>query len=70
MNIRHAVWIGHSLGCQVALHVAARRPDLHVVITGRNAKPDLVAAADLVTDMSLVKHHFAAGVKAQPGIEF
>jgi cob(I)alamin adenosyltransferase len=50
--------------------LGARRPDLHVVITGRNAKPELVAAADLVTDMTLVKHHFAAGVKAQPGIEF
>jgi cob(I)alamin adenosyltransferase len=50
--------------------LAARRPDLHIVITGRNAKPDLIAAADLVTDMTLVKHHFAAGVKAQPGIEF
>jgi cob(I)alamin adenosyltransferase len=50
--------------------LGARRPDLHVVITGRNAKPDLIAAADLVTDMTLVKHHFAAGVKAQPGIEF
>jgi cob(I)alamin adenosyltransferase len=48
----------------------ARRPGLHVVVTGRNAKPDLVASADLVTEMSLVKHHFAAGVKAQPGIEF
>jgi cob(I)alamin adenosyltransferase len=48
----------------------ARRPDLHVVITGRNAKPELIEAADLVTDMNLVKHHFAAGVKAQPGIEF
>jgi cob(I)alamin adenosyltransferase len=48
----------------------ARRPGLHVVVTGRNAKPDLIAAADLVTEMSLVKHHFAAGVKAQPGIEF
>jgi cob(I)alamin adenosyltransferase len=48
----------------------ARRAGLHVVVTGRNAKPDLVAAADLVTEMSLVKHHFAAGVKAQPGIEF
>lgn len=47
-----------------------RRDGLHVVITGRNAKPELVAAADLVTDMTLVKHHFAAGVKAQPGIEF
>jgi cob(I)alamin adenosyltransferase len=54
----------------VIAELAARRPDLHVVITGRNAKPDLIAAADLVTDMSLVKHHFAAGVKAQPGIEF
>ena len=48
----------------------ARRAGLHVVVTGRNAKPELVAAADLVTEMTLVKHHFAAGVKAQPGIEF
>ncbi|HJS87567.1 MAG TPA: cob(I)yrinic acid a,c-diamide adenosyltransferase, partial [Acetobacteraceae bacterium] len=47
-----------------------RRPDLHVVITGRNAKPALIEAADLVTEMTLVKHPFAAGVKAQPGIEF
>ena len=50
--------------------LGARQPDLHVVITGRNAKAELIAAADLVTDMTLVKHHFAAGVKAQPGIEF
>jgi cob(I)alamin adenosyltransferase len=50
--------------------LAARPPGLHVVVTGRNAKPELVGAADLVTEMSLVKHHFAAGVKAQPGIEF
>jgi cob(I)alamin adenosyltransferase len=48
----------------------ARRPGLHVVVTGRNAKPELLEAADLVTEMTLVKHHFAAGVKAQPGIEF
>jgi cob(I)alamin adenosyltransferase len=58
-----------DLGAVVAA-LSARRPDLHVVVTGRNAKPELVAAADLVTDMTLVKHHFAAGVKAQPGIEF
>ena len=50
--------------------LTARRPGLHVVVTGRNAKPELLAAADLVTEMTLVKHHFAAGVKAQPGIEF
>ena len=48
----------------------ARRSDLHVVVTGRNAKPELIAAADLVTEMTPVKHHFAAGVKAQEGIEF
>ena len=48
----------------------ARRPGLHVVVTGRNAKAELIAAADLVTEMTVVKHHFAAGVKAQPGIEF
>jgi cob(I)alamin adenosyltransferase len=50
--------------------LTTRRPDLHVVVTGRNAKPELVEAADLVTEMTLVKHHFAAGVKAQEGIEF
>jgi cob(I)alamin adenosyltransferase len=47
-----------------------RREGLHVVITGRNAKPALVEAADLVTEMGATKHHFAAGVKAQKGIEF
>jgi cob(I)alamin adenosyltransferase len=55
---------------QVIATLKARRPDLHVVVTGRNAKPQLIEAADLVTDMTLVKHHFATGVKAQPGIEF
>lgn len=50
--------------------LTARRDDLHVVVTGRNAKPELIAAADLVTEMTLVKHHFASGVKAQEGIEF
>ncbi len=49
---------------------ASRRPDLHVVVTGRNAKPELIEIADLVTEMVAVKHHFAAGVKAQQGIEF
>jgi cob(I)alamin adenosyltransferase len=48
----------------------AKRPDLHVVVTGRNAKPELIEAADLVTEMTLVKHPFRDGVKAQLGIEF
>ncbi len=42
----------------------------HVIVTGRDAAPELIAAADLVTEMTPVKHHFAAGVKAQEGIEF
>jgi cob(I)alamin adenosyltransferase len=42
----------------------------HVVITGRNAPPEILERADLVTEMTLVKHPFAAGVKAQPGVEF
>src|ERR1700726_3049672 len=53
--------------------MAARKPkprDLHVVVTGRNAPPELIEAADLVTEMTLVKHPFRAGVKAQAGIEF
>ena len=58
-----------DLGAVIAA-LTARRTGLHVVVTGRNAKPDLIAAADLVTEMTLVKHHFAAGVKAQPGIEY
>jgi cob(I)alamin adenosyltransferase len=58
-----------DLGAVVAA-LAARPVGLHVVVTGRNAKPEMLAAADLVTEMTLVKHHFAAGVKAQPGIEF
>ncbi|WP_137391320.1 cob(I)yrinic acid a,c-diamide adenosyltransferase [Rhodoligotrophos defluvii] len=55
---------------EVVEALKGRRSDLHVVVTGRNAKPALIEAADLVTEMGQVKHHFAAGVKAQAGIEF
>ncbi len=55
---------------EITTALRARRPDLHVVVTGRNAKAELIEAADLVTEMTLVKHHFASGVKAQEGIEF
>ncbi len=50
--------------------LAARPADQHVVITGRNAPDALIDAADLVTEMTLIKHPFRAGVKAQPGVEF
>ncbi|EFH11980.1 cob(I)yrinic acid a,c-diamide adenosyltransferase [Pseudoroseomonas cervicalis] len=55
---------------EVLAGLAGRPPMLHVVVTGRNAPPALLEAADLVTEMTPVKHHFAAGVKAQEGIEF
>jgi cob(I)alamin adenosyltransferase len=55
---------------EIIAALVARPHGLHVVVTGRNARPALIEAADLVTEMTLVKHHFAAGVKAQEGIEF
>ena len=60
----------HLDAAKVVAALKARRADQHIVVTGRNAKPELIEAADLVTEMTLVKHHFAAGVKAQEGIEF
>ena len=50
--------------------VSDRPPHLHVVITGRGAKPELIEAADLVTEMKMVKHPFRKGIKAQKGVEF
>jgi cob(I)alamin adenosyltransferase len=53
------------------LAVLKDRPkDLHLVVTGRNAKPELIDIADLVTEMTMIKHPFREGVKAQAGIEF
>ena len=55
---------------EVVATLKAKPRDLHIVVTGRNARPELVEAADLVTEMTLVKHPFRSGVKAQIGIEF
>ena len=54
----------------VAFLLTAKPPLTHVVLTGRNAKQELIDAADLVTEMTLVKHPFRSGIKAQPGVEF
>ena len=54
----------------VVAALKTKRDDLHIVVTGRNARPELIEAADLVTEMTLVKHPFRSGVKAQIGIEF
>lgn len=55
---------------QVLAELRARRPGLHVVITGRGAPEALLEAADLATEMRELKHPFQAGIQAQPGIEF
>jgi cob(I)alamin adenosyltransferase len=55
---------------EVIAKLTAKRPDLHVIITGRNAKDELIEIADLVTEMELVKHPFRSGIKGQPGVEF
>jgi cob(I)alamin adenosyltransferase len=55
----------------VVAFLAAEKPEMtHVVLTGRNAKDELIEAADLVTEMELIKHPFRAGIKAQIGVEF
>ena len=55
---------------EVVETLRGRHRDLHVVVTGRNAKDELIGVADLVTEMTMVKHPFRSGVKAQAGIEF
>ncbi|MBA3614336.1 MAG: cob(I)yrinic acid a,c-diamide adenosyltransferase [Nitrospirales bacterium] len=55
---------------QVLKAVDQRPSGLHVVMTGRGAKPELIEAADLVSEMKMIKHPFRKGIKAQPGVEF
>jgi len=55
---------------EIVATLKAKPRDLHVIVTGRNAKPELIDIADLVTEMTMVKHPFRSGVKAQKGIEF
>lgn len=56
---------------EVLAFLRQEKPPLtHVVLTGRNAKEELIEAADLVTEMTLVKHPFRSGIKGQPGVEF
>ena len=55
---------------EVVEYLRNKPRDKHVICTGRNAKPELIGVADLVTEMTEVKHHFRDGYKAQAGIEF
>ncbi|MFO1201360.1 MAG: cob(I)yrinic acid a,c-diamide adenosyltransferase [Tabrizicola sp.] len=59
-----------DIGEVLAFLKSEKPPLTHVVLTGRNAKEELIEAADLVTEMTLVKHPFRSGIKGQPGVEF
>ncbi len=55
---------------EVIAFLKTKDPDLHVVLTGRGAPPEIRELADMVSEIAAVKHHYKAGIKAQQGIEF
>ncbi len=70
-EINIALRYGYLDAGEVVDFLLTEKPAMtHVILTGRNAPEALVAAADLVTEMTLVKHPFRDGIKAQPGVEF
>lgn len=69
-EITYAVNYGFVALDEVVTALQNRRADLHVILTGRAAPPELIAVADLVTDMRLIKHPYGEGVRAQKGVEF
>ena len=69
-EINIALRYGQLDAAMVVAGLQTKREDLHVVLTGRNALDEIIEAADLVTEMTLIKHPFRSGVKAQAGIEF
>jgi len=70
-EINNAIHYGYVPVDQVLAFLREERPaDTHVVLTGRNAHPDLIELADLATEMTLLKHPFRSGVMAQEGVEF
>ena len=70
-EINIAIRYGYVEEAEVLTFLADSKPaSVHVVLTGRNASADLIAAADLATEMTLLKHPFRSGVKAQAGVEY
>ena len=69
-EINYAVKFGLLDATEILELIKIRPPQMHLIFTGRDALPELIDAADLVTEMKLVKHPFKRGVKAQAGIEF
>jgi cob(I)alamin adenosyltransferase len=70
INVVMSEKLGYLDPKEVVEFLKTRDPNLHVVLTGRGAPPEIVEFADMVSEVKLVKHHYKAGVKAQQGIEF
>ncbi|MBR3747343.1 MAG: cob(I)yrinic acid a,c-diamide adenosyltransferase, partial [Selenomonadaceae bacterium] len=69
-EINYAVKFGLVDASEILSLLEIRPPELHLVFTGRAAPAELIDAADLVTEMKLIKHPFQQGISAQSGIEF
>jgi cob(I)alamin adenosyltransferase len=70
-EINYCCGYGWLSGAEVADFIRAEKPPwMHLILTGRQAPQELIALADTVTEMRLVKHAFDAGIKAEQGIEF
>uniref|UniRef100_A0A7C1J831 Cob(I)yrinic acid a,c-diamide adenosyltransferase n=1 Tax=Ammonifex degensii TaxID=42838 RepID=A0A7C1J831_9THEO len=69
-EITHVLKHGLLREEEVLALVDAKPAEVHLVLTGRDASPALIARADLVTEMRVVKHHYEAGVRAQKGVEY
>jgi cob(I)alamin adenosyltransferase len=69
-EINYAIHYGFLDAETVIEALKARLPDVHVLLTGRDARPDLIALADTVTEMRAVKHIFESGARATRGIEY
>lgn len=70
-EVNVALKLGYLTLSQVLQGLEQKPPNSHVILTGRGAPPELIERADLVTEMTLIKHPYREqGIKAQPGIEF
>lgn len=70
-EINYCTHYGWITGAEVATFIAAHRaPWMHLILTGRNAAPEVIDLADTVTEMKMVKHAYARGLKAEQGVEF
>ncbi|MGH9425275.1 MAG: cob(I)yrinic acid a,c-diamide adenosyltransferase [Terriglobia bacterium] len=69
-EINYVLGYGYLPVEEVVEVLRAKPPSLHIVLTGRNARPEIIEIADLVTEMKEIKHPFKKGIKAQRGIEF